>query len=211
MAKKTVYSREDIISTAVELVRKGGREALTARAIAKELDSSTMPIYSLMGSIEAIEAAVAEKAYALMKEFQKRQYTDDGLVDLGVGYVAFARDERRLFNFLYREYRPQPKALPAADDAINGDAALIGPPSNFADHLDSNYGDIRGMAAFSASIDPKALSSLAYKSWIFTHGLAELVAGGALAGLSNDAIADLLGEAGGAFYTYESITKGEKT
>ena len=44
MPPKFKFSREQIIDASVEIIRKNGSEALTARALAQKLDSSAKPI-----------------------------------------------------------------------------------------------------------------------------------------------------------------------
>ena len=52
MPPKVKISKEDILQTAIELVRKGGEEAVNARAIAGALNCSTQPIFSNFASME---------------------------------------------------------------------------------------------------------------------------------------------------------------
>ena len=46
MAPKIKITKNDIISTAIAIVREKGSEALNARAVASSLECSTQPIFS---------------------------------------------------------------------------------------------------------------------------------------------------------------------
>ena len=45
-ARKAQFSREEIVETAFEMVRENGWKGLSVPAVAKAINSSTMPIYS---------------------------------------------------------------------------------------------------------------------------------------------------------------------
>jgi AcrR family transcriptional regulator len=55
MTRHPVLNKEKIIEAAMALLRRKGREGVTVRTIARELDSSTMPIYSSKLSMEDLE------------------------------------------------------------------------------------------------------------------------------------------------------------
>ena len=48
------FSREDIIEAGCEIVNKEGIEALNARRVAKELNSSVQPIFHYFESMEEL-------------------------------------------------------------------------------------------------------------------------------------------------------------
>ena len=54
MPKKVQTTKESIINAALELVRRDGTSAINARAVAKELGSSTQPIFSNFASINEL-------------------------------------------------------------------------------------------------------------------------------------------------------------
>ena len=53
MPPKVRIAKEDIVKTAVELVRKNGAGSINARAIAAELECSTQPIFSNFATMDA--------------------------------------------------------------------------------------------------------------------------------------------------------------
>jgi AcrR family transcriptional regulator len=103
MPPKSKFSREDIVEIAFDAVRKHGWEGLSARYIAKKLNSSTMPVYSYFKSMKDLADEVVRKTYELIISYGSRQRTGDLWLDMEVGYVIFARDEKQLFRALMDE------------------------------------------------------------------------------------------------------------
>lgn len=100
MARKAKYSKEDIVDTALELVRKGGWAGLSVTAVAKKLGCSSMPIYSHFKNMEKLQDAVVIQGWELVKKYEGRTFTGDVWVDQAVGYVLFAKEEKLLFRCL---------------------------------------------------------------------------------------------------------------
>ncbi len=96
------FSKERVGKAALEIVREGGWEELTARSVARRLDSSVAPVYSVFGSMEALQAHVLEAAVGLLDASVSRRYTEGAFLNMGVGLAVFARDEPNLFLALYR-------------------------------------------------------------------------------------------------------------
>ena len=177
MTQKAFFTKEAIVEAAFTVTREQGWTGVTARNIAKKLGSSTMPIYSSMKSMEEIEAEVRARAERLLLDFQKRDYGGDLPMNMAMGYVTFARDERHLFHFLFDD-RPAPRpATPGA--AVPLDQMVTSGPVHLVDQVPT------------AMQDPRIL-----KSWIFTHGLASMVSAGVL-DLPDERIKNLLLESGG--------------
>jgi AcrR family transcriptional regulator len=193
MTQRVSFTKEMIVEAAFMLTRAHGWHGVTARNIAKKLGSSTMPIYSSLKSMDEIEAAVRKKAELLMRDYQTRAYTNEQPLDVALGYVSFARDERNLFRFLYVD-KPLPDARKARRRASHslGKVRSGGTVVDIADQVPV------------AMQDPRIL-----KSWIFTHGLASMLSSGVL-DLPESRIRSLLAEAGGAFFGAENTKKEEK-
>jgi AcrR family transcriptional regulator len=174
-----------VIEAAFELIREQGWSSVSARSIAKRLGSSTMPIYSQLRSIAEVERALQRRARALLLDFQKRPWTEEPLLNTAFGYVAFARDEKNLFRFLYVE---RPEVIEAGD------------LSNMKRFFDAEHGDREDVTSALAAMEAAGLEALIEHSWIFTHGLAMLVNSGSLGNCPDETILRLLRNAGEAFY-----------
>ncbi len=102
MPPKVKFQKEEIAAAALEVARKKGIDAVTAREVAKELRVSVGPIFTWFDTMEQLKAEV----YALAREFY-REYIERGLAApvpfLGVGqqYLRFAREEPELYKLLF--------------------------------------------------------------------------------------------------------------
>lgn len=189
MIQPSVFSRGQIIDAAFELIRERGWREVSTRAIAKKLGCSTMPIYSHMRSVRELQEELLIKSRQFMKEYQNGSYSKDPLLNLAVGYVVFAREEKNLFRFLYLD---QTWSV-SADD-------LSGMRKSFLD----NFGEESPEGAGLSRIPRSGQEGLIRYSWIFTHGLAMLVHAGVFEDCSNKTIERFLADAGGAFYLWET-------
>jgi len=97
MSRKTQFTADDVVKAAFELVREKGLAGLSAPAVAQKMGCSTMPIYSNLKNMQALEDEIVQKAWRLLKEYEAKAYTGDTWIDLAVGYILFARDEPNLF------------------------------------------------------------------------------------------------------------------
>jgi hypothetical protein len=103
---KKTFSIDDIVEAAFQVVRKQGRKKLSARMIAKELNASTMPIYSTIKSMKDLEEKIGQKFTELLLEYSLTPWTGNFLVDMMFGYVRFAKDEKELFRIMFLDDNP---------------------------------------------------------------------------------------------------------
>ncbi len=103
MAPKTLFSREDVINSAFEIVKKSGLRDFTARKIAEEMNSSTAPVYSCFSSMDELKTEVFLRAEKLMLEYTMKSYTKSVFLNMGTGLVLFSQENRELFRALLLE------------------------------------------------------------------------------------------------------------
>lgn len=102
MPPKVKFQKEDIVSAALNVARKKGINAVTAREVAAELNVSTRPIFTWFDTIEQLKSEVHQQAKVCYKE-----YVEAGLAGpipfLGVGqqYIRFAQNEPELYKLLF--------------------------------------------------------------------------------------------------------------
>ncbi len=168
MPLKSSFTKDAFIDAAFEIVRTKGWENLTARSLAKELRCSTMPIYSYLKSMNSLYEELRKKAVDRLIAYQTTPRTGQVFLDMGVGYILFAKEEKNLFRFLHQrkegedryleiERRIRESALENLTQNMKADPTLEG-------------------------LDERALRDVLMKMRIFTHGLAFLI--------NNDAFAD---------------------
>ncbi len=103
MARKATYAAEDIAQAALELLAAGGPQAVTARRVAEVLGCSTAPVYSNFPSMEALLVAVRRRIVALILVYCRRSWSPDSFLNMGIGFIHFAREYPQLFRALYLE------------------------------------------------------------------------------------------------------------
>jgi AcrR family transcriptional regulator len=156
MSNETKFRQEDIIEAAFDLVRRYGWEGLSARAIAKELGASTMPIYSTLKSMGSIEEEVIKMAFSLLRQSMHMERTGDRWLDFGLGYVLFAREERNLFRCIHQErytHLHEKYCFP---------------------QYSKNYETLRSYPSF-RTLNEKEIEWVAYARYTLVHGMASLM------------------------------------
>ena len=108
MPPKVKTMKEAIVSTAVEIVREQGVQALNARAVAAVLGCSTQPIFSNFATMEELRLAVVYEADALYNDYIRREVESEEYPPYkasGMAYIRFAKEEKELFNLLFMRDR----------------------------------------------------------------------------------------------------------
>ena len=124
MPPRVKITKEQIIQTALALVRANGDEALNARAIAVALNCSTQPIFSNFASMEELRESVISAAYEgyllfLKREAESKRYPQ--YKAFGMAYIRFAKEEKELFKLLFMRDRSgeQPSTSPDFDASVH--------------------------------------------------------------------------------------------
>lgn len=130
MPPKVKISCEDIIKTAVLIVKTGGVNELNARNIATKLGCSTQPIFSNFQTMDELKGEVVcevEKIY--------QQYVANGAYvsykEKAMAYISFAKQEKNLFKLLFLEegqsdfLNGEPLQALCMDTGLSGDTAQL--------------------------------------------------------------------------------------
>jgi AcrR family transcriptional regulator len=149
------FSQDTILNEAVEIVRKEGLQALTARKIAQNLGCSTQPVYSAFGSMQELQEAVLRrvKAYALHYLLQGPK-DEEPFLAIGLQYFRFAQEEQELFKLFFLS----PHAEDPEQDIFT--PPLLVERMKLDQHLQN--------------LDEATLKRLLSNMWIYTHGLTTL-------------------------------------
>lgn len=108
MPPKVKITKDNILNTAFEIVRREGTDALSARSLAQRLGCSTQPIFSNYPSMDALQKDVLQMAYDLYVERLLSAMNAGGYPPYkasGMAYIEFAVDEPQLFRLLYMRDR----------------------------------------------------------------------------------------------------------
>jgi AcrR family transcriptional regulator len=174
---KQKFSREEIIAAALNLMRREGISAVTARGLGVELGCSSRPIFTVFQNMNEVQA---ETIYAARAVYNS--YVEQGLSEVpafrGVGmqYVRFAREEPRLFELLF---------MKAGELTLTLDDVL---PT-----IDDNSENILASIQEPYGLSREESYRLYQTMWIFTHGIACLCATG-VSKLSDEEVELRLGD-----------------
>ena len=160
MPPKAKFTRDQIIQAGLDIVRKNGMEALSARALGTELGSSARPIFTVFQNMEEVQDEVVKSAKLLYAGYVRKGLEQD-LAFKGVGtqYILFAMQEPKLFQLLFMSEQEQAP-----------------PVIHVLSALDDNYKDILLSVQEGYHLPGDKAEQLYRHLWIYTHGIAVLCA-----------------------------------
>ncbi len=110
MPPKVKITKEELVRTAVSLVREQGEQALNARAIAAALHCSTQPVFSNFASMDELRKSVILAAYQIYLDFidcELKSGKYPQYKSFGMAYIRFAKEEKELFKLLFMRDRSE--------------------------------------------------------------------------------------------------------
>ena len=104
MPRSAFFTKEAIAEAGLEIIRKQGVEALTARALSRQLGCSLSPIFTVFEDMDKIKAAVRQGAAALFSDYVKDILDyQPAFKEYGMRLIRFAKQEQNIFQlFLER-------------------------------------------------------------------------------------------------------------
>jgi len=155
---KQKFSKEEIVTAALEIVRKEGVDALTARRLGDELNSSSRPIFTVFRSMNELVHETVMAARALYNQYIARALTDEKpFKATGMAYIRFAMDEPKIFTLLFMKENQKAHDLSEVLKAIDENSNSI------LNEIKREYG-----------LDDEKAHLIYQYLWIFTHGIATL-------------------------------------
>ncbi len=102
------FTKEEILKSALDIIREKGMSALTARSLAAKLGCSVKPIFGLFRNMEEVQQGVflaANSMYQnyLQEDMSKGEYPP--YKASGIAYIRFAKEEKELFKLLFMRDR----------------------------------------------------------------------------------------------------------
>lgn len=153
MARKESISKQMILDVAFEMAREEGLVNITARRVAERTNCSTQPIFRSFASMDELTDDVYNMAIAFFQDYYSLYPRLERMpfCNLGMAYLAFAREEKELFRMLFVPEKPRKSLY----EILNGSAENV-------------KSEIQRAAADGCA-DP---GGLFMKMWIFIHGAA---------------------------------------
>ena len=101
MARPVSITKEKILAAALDVVRKGGASALTARSLSSALGCGVNPIFSAYSSMEGVLEAVRAQACNMFKERVGAGFAlNPPFKGFGMAFLWFAMDEPELYKLV---------------------------------------------------------------------------------------------------------------
>lgn len=161
MPPKAKFTRDKIIQTALNIVQENGIESLSARTLGTKLDSSARPIFTVFQNMEDVQQAVLNAARNKYNEYtQKGLSQSPAFKGVGEQYIQFAKEEPKLFQLLFMSEKL---------DTMTVDNRLS---------LDDYYDEIILSIQTQYGVSKNIANKLYRHLWIYTHGIATLIATG---------------------------------
>jgi AcrR family transcriptional regulator len=157
MPPKSKVSKEDVLNAAFEITRSQGFEACNAKNIGAYLGVSVTPIFRVFENMADLKAALYKKANAFYISFLKNYpFEKSQFLTYGLAYIDFARTEKRLFRLLM----------------LSGAFRV----EKIAEVVSAEFNFVKQSAEEAKMLSGSAAQGVFENVWIFTHGIATLVA-----------------------------------
>ena len=160
MPPKAKFTQEQVINVALDIVETEGLERLTARNLGDKLGSSARPIFTAFKNMDEVVSLVKQKADEIYTE-----YVNEGLKaplpfkGAGMSYIKFARERPKLFQLLFMKEHDE---VPDTRNVLRG--------------IETSYDKILASVRDSYGLDEDTAKKLYLHIWIYTHGIAVLLA-----------------------------------
>ena len=161
MARRKEITRDQILVAALIVVEEQGFHRFTARSVARQMKCSTQPIYLEFTNMDGLREAVFNRIHDYLgDEIFSKSVTGDNVVDMGLNYIAFARERSQLFKALFIE------------DYDGGERMYNFSEEMFTKHAkeDEHY----------QNLSAEIMDRLHSGTWITVTGLASLMSSGIL-------------------------------
>lgn len=154
MPRTITITKQNLIDASIELLRKEGASALTARKLAREAGCSTQPIFRAYQNMDELYADVFAVSADIFSDFCESYPAESqvAFVNLGLAYISFAQKDKELFRLLFLSSNRYGKSLV---ELLNGKTGFLKNQISAAKE--------QGCA------DPE---SLFMKMWMLIHGSA---------------------------------------
>lgn len=173
MPKQMIFTRDIVINTTYELIKNEGIESVNARRIAKELKSSVHPIFRHFKDMEELKSVVYEKIYEKYCEYMLSGINNENAYkQMGLSYIKFAKDYPEFFKIIFMQKTNLNAEKFIITNAVSKEAIEAGQKLS--------------------NLSFKQQEEFHKKVWIFTHGIACLVATKTIE-FSEEEISELLG------------------
>ena len=102
MPRNSLLTKEAVTAAGLAIVRREGQNALTARALSRELGCSLSPIFTVFKDMDEIQVSVKKAAEDFFADFMKDvNEFEPAFKEFGLRLVRFAKQDGNLFDMLF--------------------------------------------------------------------------------------------------------------
>lgn len=184
------FKKEDILDIAYNIAKEEGLEGINARKIAKILGCSVQPIFHNFTSMEELNKATYDRIYNKYKEYMitARKSINKPYKEMGIAYIKFAADYPEFFKTIFMKHTNMSAENIIINDDMGNDIIKAGQELTGLSYEEQKNFHIR--------------------VWIFTHGIACLVATKTVE-FTDQEISDILEDTVKNMYIGYKYKKGE--
>lgn len=159
MPPKIKTTKEDIVNTAIELIRKQGWDYMNARNLANMLGCSTQPIFRVFSTMDELKKEVYKKAEEIYNQqmLEAMQKPDNPFLSMGLAYIEFSKKEKNLFKLIFMS------------DFITTNSIM-----DMVEGEDNN--EVIVMLSLLTNLTEDKAKQFFVEIWLVTHGIASMFA-----------------------------------
>lgn len=162
MPPKPKYTKEQIVTAALNIVSQKGEEALTAKELGRALNTSTTPVFTFFNSMREVLDEVKKAAMRRFESYARQTEKNVPVFkQIGMQTVTFAKKEPHLYRLLFMSAQSNVKSF---DDIY---ACLGKTAEECLNTVQKDY-----------NLTPQNAKILFEHSWIHTFGIGVLCATG---------------------------------
>lgn len=174
MSKSVTITKDMILATAFDIAREKGLDGISNRELAKKLNCSIRPIYYQFQNVDKLYKEIYIEIEKYFYKFLMDNMNDEmpKYKQVGINYIKFAKEEKELFKILFMS-----KIDLGLNDFIAKDM--------------EDFKELSKLIKISTNLNDEDIESFHIKMWIFSHGLATLVASSTI-NISDEQLKQLL-------------------
>lgn len=174
MSKSVTITKDMILKTAFDIAREKGLDGISNRELAKKLNCSIRPIYYQFQNVDELYNELYIKIEKYFYKFLMDNMNDEmpKYKQVGINYIKFAKEEKELFKILF---------MSEIDLGLN----------DFITKDMEDFNELSKLIKISTNLNDEDIESFHIKMWIFSHGLATLVASSTI-NISDEQLKQLL-------------------
>ncbi|MCM1052872.1 MAG: TetR/AcrR family transcriptional regulator [Ruminococcus sp.] len=151
------FQKDDIIDITCKIIEEEGLRNVNARRIASFLGSSVQPIFHNFASMEELINEAFKKIYEKYQEYMLSGINKEKpYKEMGLSYIRFAKDYPEFFKMIFMQ-----------ETNFNAEKFIM---------LDDLGNDVIKKGQMLSNLSYEEQKKFHIKVWIFTHGIACLVA-----------------------------------